>query len=34
MNFLGFRPNTFIISKKIRLHFFELIKDKAALKVQ
>jgi hypothetical protein len=34
MNFLGFRPNAFIISKKNRLHFFELIKDEAALKVR
>jgi hypothetical protein len=33
MNFLGFRPNAFIISKKIRFHFFEIIKDEAALKV-
>jgi hypothetical protein len=33
MNFLGFRPNAFIISKKICLHFFELIKDEVALKV-
>jgi hypothetical protein len=34
MNFLIFRPFAFIISKKIRLHLFELIKDEAALKEQ
>jgi hypothetical protein len=28
MNFLAFRPFAFIISKKFRLHLFELIKDK------
>jgi hypothetical protein len=34
MNFLGFHPNAFIISKKNRLYFFELIKDEATLKVR
>jgi hypothetical protein len=34
MNFLVFWPFAFIISKKIRLHLFELIKDEAALKLQ
>jgi hypothetical protein len=34
MNFLVFRPFAFIISKKNRLHLFELIKDKATLKVR
>jgi hypothetical protein len=34
MNFLVFWPFAFIISKKIRLHLFELIKDEAALKVR
>jgi hypothetical protein len=33
MNFLVFRPFAVIISKKIRLHLFELIKDETALKV-
>jgi hypothetical protein len=33
MNFLVFRPYAFIISKKICLHPFELIKVEAALKV-
>jgi hypothetical protein len=34
MNFLIFWPFTFIISKKFRLHLFELIKDEATLKVR
>jgi hypothetical protein len=34
MNFLGFWPNAFIISKKIRLPLFELIKDEVVLKVR
>jgi hypothetical protein len=34
MNFLGFRLFAFIISKKILLHLFELIKDEAILKVR
>jgi hypothetical protein len=34
MNFLVFCPFAFIISKNIRLHLFELIKDEAALKVR
>jgi hypothetical protein len=34
MNFLGFRPNAFIISKKIHLHFFELIKNEPTLKIR
>jgi hypothetical protein len=34
MNFLDFWPYAFIISKNIRLPLFELIKDKATLKVQ
>jgi hypothetical protein len=34
MNFLVFRPFAFIISKKICLHLFELIKDEVALKVR
>jgi hypothetical protein len=34
MSFLGFCPNAFIISKKNHLHFFELIKDEAALKIR
>jgi hypothetical protein len=29
MNFLGFRPNAFIISKKNHLPLFELIKDES-----
>jgi hypothetical protein len=33
MNFLAFRPYAFIISKKICLLLFELIKDEGALKV-
>jgi hypothetical protein len=33
MNFLVFWPFAFIISKKIHLHLFELIKDKTALKI-
>jgi hypothetical protein len=33
MNFLGFHPNAFIISKKVCLPLFELIKDEATLKV-
>jgi hypothetical protein len=34
MNFLGFWPNAFIISKKNCLYLLELIKDKAALKIR
>jgi hypothetical protein len=34
MNFLVFWHFAFIISKKICLHLFELIKDEAALKVR
>jgi hypothetical protein len=33
MNFLVFRQYAFIISKKIRLVLFELIKDEVAQKV-
>jgi hypothetical protein len=33
MNFLGFRPNVFIISKKNRSSFFELFKNEAALRL-
>jgi hypothetical protein len=34
MNFLIFQPYAFIISKKIHLPLFELIKEEAALKLQ
>jgi hypothetical protein len=34
MNFLVFWPFAFIISKKIRICLFELIKNEAALKVR